>query len=776
MFDFPPSPALGEEYVSGGVTYFWNGYGWAAKAGDPSASFVDVAGDTMTGDLKITKAADDPIGPNIFGQRDAIDRWCVQLAGTPAADFYVTYYNDAGVAQGHALVGNRVTGLLSVKGDPTVPLGIATKQYVDSNAGSGGLDQATADARYVNVAGDMMSGNLTISTATASPALTLNGIPGTGPQIFARINNVARWQLMLGDGGAESGANAGSDIALGGFDDAGALINYPLRIKRSSGLATVVGNPIVPLGIATKQYVDGAVGAGFLPLTGGTLSGDLTIQKASPSLRLIASASGQGMSIIGMSEALAQRWNMELGSNDAESGGATGAGGRSFILHAYKNDGNYIGQALNINRETRAAMFSGEITIAKPQSILWLNGQSGNARAVVGQSNGVFRWSMNLGDSQAESTSNKGSNFNLIRFDDAGNAIDSPILIWRETGIIESRGQQIAPATIDMSSNILINGGFDMNQFVGTGGISVGGGNLYTYFADGWRINKAGVSAFALQTKALGQVPEFRYGFCLIGITVAQPSMGGDYVLIEQPIEGARIARARQGTANATPISFCFRGCFPQAGPILMRLVSGDNSAVTDVTLNVTTANVPQWFTGTFAPCTIGVWPTDDTKGATLVIYLALSGSHINCVADVSYQTVISGVMLVPGNIPPMYTHLLVRPWSEEWQLCKRYYEKCGSGWTGAWSGGTTAQVFGSFEVQKRVAPTLFLSSSDNVYMELSNIGGSVTPPGVATIVNSQISRLGARVSFGNLVNSSAPSQGPAGLSSDPMCFDARLQ
>src|SRR6188768_4215317 len=247
MFDFPPSPALGEEYVSGGVTYFWNGYGWAAKAGDPSASFVDVTGDTMTGDLKITKAVDDPIGPNILGQRDAIDRWCVQLAGTPAADFYVTYYNDAGVAQGHALVGNRVTGLLSVKGDPTVPLGIATKQYVDSNAGSGGLDQATADARYVNVAGDTMTGDLTISKA--NPSLVINKIGGGDTTILSKKEGINRWAFVLGDSTGETGSNVGSNATFYRFSDAGDYIGTALTLERSTGLATVVGNPTVPLGI-----------------------------------------------------------------------------------------------------------------------------------------------------------------------------------------------------------------------------------------------------------------------------------------------------------------------------------------------------------------------------------------------------------------------------------------------------------------------------------------------------------------------------------------------
>jgi hypothetical protein len=764
MFDFPPSPALGEEYVSGGVTYFWNGYGWAAKPGDSSASFVDVSGDTMTGDLKITKAADDPIGPNIFGQRDFIDRWCVQLAGTPAADFYVTYYNDAGVAQGHALVGNRVTGLLSVKGDPTTPLGIATKQYVDSRP-SGGLDQATADARYVNVAGDTMTGNLGIESP--NPALILNSLNATAPADIY-FNSVGATKYLFRMQGTPSLYEFGIWAV-----DASSNLRAALSINNATGLATVVGNPTAPLGIATKQYVDGAVGAGFLPLTGGTLTGDLAIQKATPILRLIASASGQGMSVVGMNEALAQRWNMELGSNDAETGGAAGAGGRSFILHCYRNDGNYIGQALNINRETRASNFNGEVSITKPQSILWLNGQSGNARAVIGQSNGVIRWSMNLGDSGLDTGGNKGSNFNLIRFDDAGNAVDSPIAIWRDTGIIESRGQQIAPATIDMSSNILINGGFDINQFVGTAGIAVGAGSMNTYFADGWKIAKSGSSAFGLYTQGpSGHAPEFRY-CAIMNTTIAQPSLGGDLIYFVHPIEGARIARARQGGANAIPISFCFRASFPQTGQILVRLTDSLGSTMQDIWLTIAAAGVPQWCIGTFPAQTTGTWTTDDTMGAMFMIFFGIGA--MNPVAAVGMQTGISGVMLVPGNIPPMDTHRLIRPWSEELQICKRYYEKCGSGWTGAWSTGTSAQVFGSFEVQKRVVPTLFLSSSDVVYMELSNIGGSVTNPGIATIVNSQISKLGARVSFGNLNNSSAPSQGPAGLSSDPMCFDARL-
>ena len=47
-FDFPASPALNDEYSSGGVTYKFNGLGWAVKSTPPVAS-----GET---DANLTKA------------------------------------------------------------------------------------------------------------------------------------------------------------------------------------------------------------------------------------------------------------------------------------------------------------------------------------------------------------------------------------------------------------------------------------------------------------------------------------------------------------------------------------------------------------------------------------------------------------------------------------------------------------------------------------------------------------------------------------------------
>ena len=54
-FDFPSNPAPGDEYASGGATYFWTGTTWDLQTAGTIADKVDKAGDTMTGQLNINR-------------------------------------------------------------------------------------------------------------------------------------------------------------------------------------------------------------------------------------------------------------------------------------------------------------------------------------------------------------------------------------------------------------------------------------------------------------------------------------------------------------------------------------------------------------------------------------------------------------------------------------------------------------------------------------------------------------------------------------------------
>ena len=92
---------------------------------------------------------------------------------------------------------------LFLAADPIDPLGAATKQYVDANAGGGGLDQATADGLYANIAGDTFTGPVTLS---GPPTLALHA--ATMAYVDAAVG--------AGGGGTITGVTAGAGLTGGG--------------------------------------------------------------------------------------------------------------------------------------------------------------------------------------------------------------------------------------------------------------------------------------------------------------------------------------------------------------------------------------------------------------------------------------------------------------------------------------------------------------------------------------------------------------------------------
>jgi hypothetical protein len=114
---------------------------------------------------------------------------------------------------------------------------------------------------YVTKAGNnTITGNLTISKVT--PDLILNTTDVTQScGLWGKKAGVTRWQLQLSSGGSEGGGNAGSDLSAYRYDDSGVLLDRPFTIERFTGKVIVGSDPIIPLGVATKQYVDAGVRA-----------------------------------------------------------------------------------------------------------------------------------------------------------------------------------------------------------------------------------------------------------------------------------------------------------------------------------------------------------------------------------------------------------------------------------------------------------------------------------------------------------------------------------
>jgi len=96
------------------------------------------------------------------------------------------------------------------------------------------------DARFVNAAGDTMTGSLSI--LAANPGIGLNKTASGGSNtLYGFTNSLQRWIVTLGDSIAESGSNAGSNFAIYNYNDAGTYLGTPLTINRVDGAAIFGG-------------------------------------------------------------------------------------------------------------------------------------------------------------------------------------------------------------------------------------------------------------------------------------------------------------------------------------------------------------------------------------------------------------------------------------------------------------------------------------------------------------------------------------------------------
>jgi hypothetical protein len=142
-----------------------------------------------------------------------------------------------------------------------------------------------------------------------------------------------RWRISK-TGTAESGASAGSDLAVERYDDSGAQTGVPLAITRSNGNVTITST--VATVNAGQTVIQGGYGNDLLiGTTGGT---------AGASIRAGANATA----LLQFNSGSLARWRLTKDPS-TESGTNTGA---NFTIESYSDAGNYISTPLNISRAT----------------------------------------------------------------------------------------------------------------------------------------------------------------------------------------------------------------------------------------------------------------------------------------------------------------------------------------------------------------------------------------------------------------------------------------
>lgn len=151
-----PTPTAGDNDTSIATTAFVTGALTTAKA-TANTDYVNVVGDTMTGNLVVNpgniQISKPGAYPGLFIDYDSTFGGYLQVTKVFApryehyfddTAYYFKKYNDAGTGV-NAFTLTRSNGLITVLGDPTAALGIATKQYVDNKAS--GLTDAPSDGK-----------------------------------------------------------------------------------------------------------------------------------------------------------------------------------------------------------------------------------------------------------------------------------------------------------------------------------------------------------------------------------------------------------------------------------------------------------------------------------------------------------------------------------------------------------------------------------------------------------------------------------------------------
>lgn len=169
--------------------------------------------------------------------------------------------------------GDTMTGHLSLPTGPAAANAVR-KDYVDTAIA--GVDLSSKVAK----AGDTMTGDLIINKSDAALDLRKPDASSSAA-INYKTNNLDRWAVGT--------ANPPDDFYVVRYNDAGAYVDTPLTINRSTGTATFGGpvilnaDPTVALGATTKQYVDAADAAvtatanGKVSKSGDSMSGNLTV-------------------------------------------------------------------------------------------------------------------------------------------------------------------------------------------------------------------------------------------------------------------------------------------------------------------------------------------------------------------------------------------------------------------------------------------------------------------------------------------------------------------
>jgi hypothetical protein len=390
---------------------------------------------------------DAPVDGIQYGRQDAA--WTEITAGgsgTPV-DAYTKTESDAKFVE---LAGDTMTGALLISDGTLTAPGLAFASETTMGIYRIGAGNIEITGRV-----GVTEGNFSVGKVGSAPDARLNVVKngdGQVADVYSQNGTLPRWLARMADESLESGANAGSNFSLMRFADDGTLLGSVLSASRASGIVDFSSTPTV-LGVP----IGGAGGSPELPLPDGSVT--------APSLAF-ASEVGLGWyrpsaNAVNMACGGAQTFRFNatptvsnLGINPIAAGGgcglylnaylASGAPGPNLAIQQSPtgvifNENDGAAGYLPISFLANSFSFAGSsgFIIDSPSSLYLNFYKSGSGQAVGiagGITGGSTRWQMELGNSAPETGLDAGSDFALHRFSDTGTILGTAFSIVRATG------------------------------------------------------------------------------------------------------------------------------------------------------------------------------------------------------------------------------------------------------------------------------------------------------------------------------------------------------
>jgi hypothetical protein len=288
-------------------------------------------------------------------------------------------------------------------------------------------------------------------------------------------------------------------------------------------------------------------------------------------------------------------------------------------------------------------------------------------------------------------------------------------------------------STVNLKNGLAYNGAMTVSQELGTTGFTLTNG-VSKYVLDGWYatlVHAAGTASFAAKQASSGGaavVAGLPQAFTLQSNNANFVSLANnDYLAIQTPLEGFRIARLAFGFSSASPVSYGFFAFATVSGTIALRLFNAATNRFyyQERTLvagwNYVTGTIPGDITGTWEQTTnTGCWfsilvcgkvasPITTLNTWITTSSVATSGQTNNFFNATNNQFFVTGFTLYPGNqsVPQAYVPVVLPHYEQELITCQRYYQTIDIT-SSRWFGDGNAYVQGfPLRVVMRTTPSI---------------------------------------------------------------------